>query len=1231
MNTIAGDMSLLNWQSTMVFSATDHNTVAWGAGTVTFANKSAYAIGAGNTGNMTTTTYIYLSLHTSKNTLQTSTTASDAVGQNKILIGVAIPNADAAKEAVFQMFGGIGGLNPSIHTGNIVAESITTTELAANAVTAEKIDVNDLSAISADLGSITAGNIVMDTSGFIRGGASAYASGVGYWLGYDTAAYKFFIGNSTGNNMVWDGSALTVTGALVTSTGSDIDGVYLSNGTVTAEKIATGTLTANEIAANTITAAEIAAGTITGTEIAANTITAGNIVANTITSAEIAAGTITTLEIAANTIVAGNIVAATITGTEIAANTITGANISAMDLSSKTITADQGTIGSWIIGATLLKSATSAERIELNQAENRISIFDAVNEKVAMGYLNGLAKNVGVGNWGVSDYGFWAKAGDSLQIDGDVTYQAGDWLIENDGSMLVKDSSNNTIIRLGTDTGEKGVFIYNTAGAQLAKYISDEIYIGTAGDDIRYTVAGGLVISGDVTITGGSGIANLSDAGSLATLDPGDVDQTALQNAAAAGATVGATWGTNISSQPTALSGINATEGTKLSGIATGATVGATWGTNLSSIPATLGTPGADGLYLSSTYMGYYKTSAWTTFIKNDGTFTFYGDANNSIVWGGTTLTVTGNIVIKNASTVRTAINVADGATAGATWGSNIGSQPTSLSGINATEGTKLSGVADGADVTSANTAANAASYTGSVIATTYTAAKCTDANADQTSAQFSNAIATIDATTDAGELGFDSNGNLVTKVLPASAIGADPGATGLFLGSDYMGYFDDTANAWKTYMDSSGNFYLGGTSGSLVWNGTDLTVQGTVNATAGGFGTGYNKVTVATSGLVVDAADGITVASGGITFEYAGTSSSTLSFYDGAATFSIYGVDRTGVSGFGDYYDQAGVISAPGGVGGYSHLVINADRIILPGTTTDPWMLRGVSLLSADGVGLHSGTYAPVVWTWHNNVAFFENRVHIPSTGSFYGTTGDVVLSFRDFDIYISSADDGHLDLTADTSIDLNGAVVGTSTMNVSADTDTAHSFGRLAFGYGAANTDYARVAHYDHLTATNYGLMLGPSGQTYLNAASGQKIEFRINNTGLFALQSDRIVPITTNTMYLGDGTYRWVRYYGVNSDNISSDMRLKTIARSFNYGTKEVMAIDPIVYYWKDDKTREHHLGFSAQQVMKYMPELVGVADDEMGTLALTYERLIPVLWKTVQEQQYRVTSLEEKLAA
>jgi len=171
-------------------------------------------------------------------------------------------------------------------------------------------------------------------------------------------------------------------------------------------------------------------------------------------------------------------------------------------ISTSNITATGGTIGSWIIGTDLLKSTASGARIELNKTKSRISIFDSSAEKVAMGYLDGLAKNAsGGGTWGAGDYGFWALNGDKLVIDGDAEYQAGDWIIKNDGSYLIQDSLNNTIIRLGTDTGEKGLFIYNTSGTKLAKLISDSIYIGTTGAYIQYTVAGGLDIVGDISAT----------------------------------------------------------------------------------------------------------------------------------------------------------------------------------------------------------------------------------------------------------------------------------------------------------------------------------------------------------------------------------------------------------------------------------------------------------------------------------------------------------------------------------------------------------------------------------------------------------------------------------------------------------------------------------------------------------------------------------------------------------
>ena len=83
--------------------------------------------------------------------------------------------------------------------------------------------------------------------------------------------------------------------------------------------------------------------------------------------------------------------------------------------------------------------------------------------------------------------------------------------------------------------------------------------------------AGTMIISGSMIITGGSGYANLTDT-------------------------------------PDSLSDINAGEGSKLTGIEAGATVGATWNTNLSNIPLRFGNSATTaGLYLTASNLGFYE------------------------------------------------------------------------------------------------------------------------------------------------------------------------------------------------------------------------------------------------------------------------------------------------------------------------------------------------------------------------------------------------------------------------------------------------------------------------------------------------------------------------------------------------------------------------------------------------------------------------------------------------
>ncbi len=84
------------------------------------------------------------------------------------------------------------------------------------------------------------------------------------------------------------------------------------------------------------------------------------------------------------------------------------------------------------------------------------------------------------------------------------------------------------------------------------------------------------------------------------------------------------------------------------------ATVGATWGTNLSNIPATLGAPSGSGLFLSSTYMGYYTASAWKTYIDSSGNM-ILGDiagGNTGLSWnqGTGALTIKGSVTITAGS-----------------------------------------------------------------------------------------------------------------------------------------------------------------------------------------------------------------------------------------------------------------------------------------------------------------------------------------------------------------------------------------------------------------------------------------------------------------------------------------------------------------------------------------------------------------------------------------------------
>jgi hypothetical protein len=83
-------------------------------------------------------------------------------------------------------------------------------------------------------------------------------------------------------------------------------------------------------------------------------------------------------------------------------------------------------------------------------------------------------------------------------------------------------------------------------------------------------------------------------------------------------------------------------------------------------------------------------------------------------------------------------------------------------------------------------------------------------------------------------------------------------------------------------------------------------------------------------------------------------------------------------------------------------------------------------------------------------------------------------------------------------------------------------------------------------------------------------------------------------------------------------SSDNRLKDLI-DYDYS---VLDIKPITYLWKDSRDNKKHIGYSAQEVQKVMPDAVNEGED--GMLSVNY---IEVLVAKIAELENRIKQLEK----
>jgi len=303
----------------------------------------------------------------------------------------------------------------------------------------------------------------------------------------------------------------------------------LSANSVAADKIVSGSVSADKLAANSITADKIVSGAVSADKLSANSITADKVSVNAIEASAIKASAVTADKLAVNSVTAAKIVGGTITGDKLVANTITSDKVDTRNL---TIKDDDGNVifGS---GQNVDYSRVGGTKPPANAAVNSPSIGAKSN------YLTFESAN----NGEIYIHGFNAE-GQAADIPGYISYNGEQISIQ--GKILTGN---------GTTTG---FLVYDPDPADLTGYTRpylvnsvavDKVFAKKEGqqwsyDDnttwVPFTPSATAVVFGEAITTSRDNVASASAWGygrsPASIVDPN--------------ATEGATWGNNVTGQP---------------------------------------------------------------------------------------------------------------------------------------------------------------------------------------------------------------------------------------------------------------------------------------------------------------------------------------------------------------------------------------------------------------------------------------------------------------------------------------------------------------------------------------------------------------------------------------------------------------------------------------------------------------------------------------------------------
>lgn len=135
--------------------------------------------------------------------------------------------------------------------------------------------------------------------------------------------------------------------------------------------------------------------------------------------------------------------------------------------------------------------------------------------------------------------------------------------------------------------------------------------------------------------------------------------------------------------------------------------------------------------------------------------------------------------------------------------------------------------------------------------------------------------------------------------------------------------------------------------------------------------------------------------------------------------------------------------------------------------------------------------------------------------------------------------------------------------------------------------------------------------------NSGNGRIFKTSLTNTDGGGADTLTVQNDGSGGVYLATGGTTWL---------VPSDMRYKTKVSDFTNGLDKILNLSTFLYTLNDDPKERQHLGLSAQEVVKVIPEVVSGA--EFGKMGIAYTSFVPVLIDAIKELSTRIKELEAK---